>query len=150
MTLFSAVARFRSCCNTFAVVDAPSLSFLYFRLVGLEVVLAGGQRRLHRGPVVGQRILPVDDLNAHLDIELLQPHFRLAIFEQGASLQRLRRAIAQRNIHVDAGSLIGAGAVEEVGEDRAVAHGGNIAGRGAKKLRLSKTGSSRRREPAAP
>ena len=108
------------------------------RLVGLEVELAGGQRSLHCGPVVGQRKLSIDDLNANLNIELLQAHFCLAVFKKGASLQRLCGAVANRDIYVNAHSLIGTGALEEVAEDCSVTHGGYIAGRGAKELRRAK------------
>src|ERR1700722_1413295 len=112
--------------------------FFHFRLVRLEVVLASGQSSLHSGAVVGQRVLSIDDLDSYLNVELRQTHLCLAIFEQRASLKRLRSPIAQRDVHVDSSSLIRARAVEHVGEDGSVAHGRYVASLRAKELSRAK------------
>ena len=72
-----------------------------FLLIGVER-LAGevdrGLRCLHGGAVLFHVELRVADLDAHLILQLVQAHLRLAVFQFARAPGWIARAVAQRNI----------------------------------------------------
>jgi len=63
---------------------------------------------VHTGAVLLQRVLGIADFNSDLVLQLIQPHFRLAILELCADLVGLRCAVAEGNGQLDARTFIGA------------------------------------------
>ena len=103
------------------------MQLLHLGVEALLVEVVVGDGGVDRGTIVGERILLADDIHADLNVELLEHHLRLAIFNLRARLIGLRGAIAEGDVHGELDTLIRTAAVEEVAEDRAVT--GRLQGR---------------------
>ena len=119
---------------------------LIFLLLGVERLARQFDRGfggVHAGAVLLHGELRVADLDAHLVFDLLQAHLGLAVFQFGADLNGLRRAVAQRNIQLQPNAFIGRSGVDQLIESSArlvLAGDRNLPGSGPAQPNCCKSG----------